>query len=247
MDGMGRALVRHIDADADGTPRVPRYSRQGRTLVGGRATGRRRTDGLDARSLRGLGCTRTRAGIGDYAQRRVGLAGRLGHRLAPATMAGYITATRTFFRDAQEWGWCGRRFDPSTALTTPRSVRAMLGPKPRVIADDVWAKLLWAGLNLAADDLAAANIRAYPLELVHALALTWLFAAQRSDEIVRLRVGCIRWQRHDDADPAPSVCLLDVPVHKTGAAFTKPVDPLLGRAIEAWEAVRPSQPPMIGP
>lgn len=187
----------------------------------------------------------TRAGIGDYAQRRVGLAGRLGRRLAPATMAGYITATRTFFRDAQEWGWCGRRFDPSTALATPRSVRAMLGPKPRVIADDVWAKLLWAGLNLAADDLAAANIRAYPLELVHALALTWLFAAQRSDEIVRLRVGCIRWQRHDDADPAPSVCLLDVPVHKTGAAFTKPVDPLLGRAIEAWEAVRPSQPPMI--
>jgi hypothetical protein len=79
----------------------------------------------------------TRAGIGDYAQRRVGLAGRLGHRLAPATMAGYITATRTFFRDAQEWGWCGRRFDPSTALTTPRSVRAMLGPKPRVITDDV--------------------------------------------------------------------------------------------------------------
>jgi hypothetical protein len=79
----------------------------------------------------------TRAGIGDYAQRRVGLADRLGRRLAPATMAGYITATRTFFRDAQEWGWCVRRFDPSTALTTPRSVRAMLGPKPRVITDDV--------------------------------------------------------------------------------------------------------------
>src|SRR3954469_5575146 len=28
------------------------------------------------------------------------------------------------------------------------------------------------------------------------------------------------------------------------AGFTKPVDPLLGRAIEAWEAVRPAQPPM---
>ena len=35
-----------------------------------------------------------------------------------------------------------RRFDPATALATPRSVRAMLGPRPRVIADDTWAKIL---------------------------------------------------------------------------------------------------------
>jgi integrase len=188
----------------------------------------------------------TRSSIGDFAQRRVGLVGRVGRRLAPATMASYITATRTFLRDCQEWGWCPRRFDPSTALTTPRSIRAMLGPKPRVIADDAWAKILWAGLNLTADDLATAGIRAYPFELVRALALTWLFAAQRSDEIVRLRVGCIRWQPGDGAsDSAESICLLDVPVHKTGAAFTKPVDPLLGRAIAAWETVRPVQPPMI--
>ncbi|MFC5359386.1 hypothetical protein [Azospirillum himalayense] len=70
--------------------------------------------------------------------------------------------------------------------------------------------------------------REYPVELVRALAITWLFAAQRSDEIVRLRVGCVRWQP-DAADPAaPPVCLLDVPVHKTGTAFTKPVDPLVG-------------------
>jgi len=109
-----------------------------------------------------------------------------------------------------------------------------------VIADGVWAKILWAGLNLTADDLAAAGIRAYPLELVHALALTWLFAAQRSDEIVRLRVGCIRSQHGEGGDPVSEpVCLLDIPVHKTGSAFTKPVDPLLGRAVEVWERVRP--------
>ena len=187
----------------------------------------------------------TRTSIGDFAQRRVGLAGRIGRRLAPTSMASYTTVTRTFFRDCQEWGWCARRFDPKTALATPRSVRALLGPKPRVIADDVWAKILWAGLNLSADDLAAAGIRAYPLELVHALALTWLFAAQRSDEIVRLRVGCIRWQHGEGGDPASEpVCLLDIPVHKTGSAFTKPVDPLLGRAVEVWERVRPAQPPM---
>lgn len=184
-----------------------------------------------------------RTSVGDFAQRRVNLLGRLGRRLAPQTMAGYVTVTRTFFRDCQEWGWCPRRFDPKTALATPRSVRAQFGPKPRVIADDAWAKILWAGLNLGADDLTSAGIRAYPLELVRALALTWLFAGQRSDEIARLRVGCIRWQPGDDPAAEP-VCLLDVPVHKTGSAFTKPVDPVMGRAIEAWERVRPAQPPM---
>ncbi len=186
-----------------------------------------------------------RTGIGDFAQRRVGLAGRIGRRLAPTTMASYTTVTRTFFRDCQEWGWCPRRFDPKTALATPRSVRARLGPKPRVIADDAWAKILWAGLNLDAGDLTAAGIRAYPLELVRALTLTWLFAGQRSDEIARLRVGCIRWQPGDIGVPSSEpVCLLDVPVHKTGSAFTKPVDPVVGRAIEAWEEVRPAQLPM---
>jgi hypothetical protein len=42
-----------------------------------------------------------------------------------------------------------------------------------------------------------------------------------------------------------AVCLLDIPTHKTGTAFTKPVDPLLGKAIEAWQAVRPQQPAML--
>ena len=150
------------------------------------------------------------------------------------------TVTRTFFRDCQEWGWCARRFDPKTALATPRSVRAMLGPKPRVIADDAWAKILWAGLNLSVDDLAAAGIRAYPLELVRALALTWLFAAQRSDEIVRLRVGCIRWQhgRWRYRHRSRSACSIS-PSTRRAAAFTKPVDPVLGRAIEAWESGAP--------
>ena len=31
-------------------------------------------------------------------------------------------------------------------------------------------------------------------------------------------------------------------MHKTGTAFTKPVDPLVGQAIEAWQALRPDQP-----
>ena len=126
--------------------------------------------------------------------------------------------------------------------------------EPRVITDDVWAKLLWAGLNIEPDDLpAAAGGPCYPIELIRAITLVWLFAGQRSDEIARLRVGCIRWQH--DGMPIPSdsddvlardaVCLLDIPTHKTGTAFTKPVDPLLGKAIEAWQVVRPDQPKML--
>ena len=38
--------------------------------------------------------------------------------------------------------------DGSATRAAPRSLRALIGPKPKVIADDVWAKLLWAGLNL---------------------------------------------------------------------------------------------------
>ncbi|MFJ2478544.1 tyrosine-type recombinase/integrase [Streptomyces sp. NPDC087659] len=192
--------------------------------------------------------------VGEYVQREFGLSKRDGEPISPRTKAGYLTATRTFFRDCQEWEWIPRRFDPARALATPRSVHALIGPNPRVIADDMWAKLLWAGLNLEPEDLPAnSSGPCYPMELIRAVTLTWLFSGQRSDEIARLRVGCIRWQ-HDGA-PIPgdsrdvlakdAVCLLDVPTHKTGTAFTKPVDPLLGQAIEAWQAIRPDQPKML--
>ena len=189
--------------------------------------------------------------IGDYTQNDESLRDRIGEPLMPRTKSGLLAGARQFFRDCQEWGWITRRFDPARALATPRSIRALIGPDPRVIADDVWAKLLWAGLNLEHSDVYTNPVgRKHPIELLRALALTWLFGGLRSDEIVRLRVGCIRWQREDVALPGDTdetldkdaVCLLDVPVHKTGTAFTKPVDPIVGHAIAAWEAVRPTQP-----
>ncbi len=192
--------------------------------------------------------------VGDYVQRRAGAGKRTREPLSPRTKAGYLTATRTFFRDVQEWGWIPQRFNPARALATPRSVQALLGPNPRVIADHVWAKLLWAGLNLEPQDCPTNTYGlCYPMEMIRAVTLTWLFSGLRSDEIARLRVGCVRWQH--DGMPIPgdsgevlardAVCLLDVPVHKTGTAFTKPVDPLLGKAIEAWQSIRPEQPKML--
>jgi len=196
----------------------------------------------------------TRMRVGDYVGRDVAHRKRAGDPLAPRTIAHIITDVRRFFVDCQRWEWIPYRFDPRRVLVTPRSVRAKIAPDPRVLLDSTWAKLLWAGLNLGREDLpGGANGRRtyYPLELQRALSAVWLFAGLRSDEIVRLRVGCVRWQQ-GDADvpgtdevlPKDAVCLLDVPPHKTVRAYTKPVDPAVGKAIEAWEAVRPEQPPL---
>jgi len=194
-----------------------------------------------------------RMNVGDYVQQQAHLRARVGKPLTAKTKSAYLRVARAFFRDCQEWEWIPRRFDPSAALGTPRSIKALLGPDPRVIADDIWAKLLWAGLNLEPADLPSPAGQSYPAELIRAITLTWLFSGQRSDEIARLRLGCIRWQ-HDgtpilgDSDEVlarDAVCLLDIPTHKTGIAFTKPVDPLLGQAIETWQAVRPHQPAML--
>jgi integrase len=173
---------------------------------------------------------------------------RYGEVLSPRSKASLIGATRTFFCDLQEWEWIERRFDPRRALGIPRSIAALIGPDPRVIADDIWAKLMWAGLNLTPEDLPKHGNKAgtgapwYPIELVRAVALLWLFAGLRVDEILRLRVGAIRWHTPNDNGGDGRVCLLDVPVNKTTPAFTKPVDRLVGEAVDAWQAIRPAQP-----
>ncbi|MEV0623944.1 tyrosine-type recombinase/integrase [Nonomuraea sp. NPDC050404] len=49
----------------------------------------------------------------------------------------------------------------------------------------------------------------------------------------------------DEVLARDAVCLLDVPTHKTGTAFTKLVDLLLCQAMAAWQAVRPTQPKLL--
>jgi integrase len=203
--------------------------------------------------------------VGEYVSGRGLHPNQIGKPLTPNTKRGCLSTMRTFFRDCQSWGWMTTRFDPLRCFATPRSIRARIGPNPRVIADDIWAKLLWAGLNLTEEDLplcvardGAGKLRRrawwYPLEMVKALATTWLFGGLRADEICRLRVGCIRWQWPDgllpdfNTNPATdAICLLDIPTNKTNTAFTKPVDRNLGEAVEMWERVRPDQPPALDP
>jgi len=190
---------------------------------------------------------------------------------------GFLGVLRRCLTDAQEWGWEERRFNPQRVFATPRSLKHQIRIAPRTISDDIWAKLLWAGLNLRAEDCPlrghhrthrwpkAGLERAplpgefesyYPLEMIRALAILWLFSGLRSDELSRLRVGCARMQTVVTGEGTPvttgetqskPVCLLDIPLHKTGRAFTKPVDPLVGEAIAAWETVRPAQPDLADP
>lgn len=174
---------------------------------------------------------------------------------SPASKRRFLYAMRTFIRDCQDWGWIPTHFNPHQCFAVPRAIRAGAQVNPRVIADDVWAKLLHAGLNLTEADLPRSRPDArtgfrYPLALVRAIALVWLFAGLRNDEIRRLRVGCVRWYQQElevtgtgETLPKDAVCLLDVPVNKTSGEFTKPVDRYVGLAIAAWEQVRPPQPP----
>lgn len=163
-----------------------------------------------------------------------------------------IATIKVFFRDLHEWEWIKPRFDPHRSFRVANHIIAAAKTPPRVLSEDVWAKLIWAGLNLTEDDIDPYNltrdsltpVHKYPIEMLQALVTIWLFAGLRSDEIGRLRVGCIRWQEAIEADSKHDVCLLEVPAHKTGPAFTKPVDGLVGRAIERWEHLRPELPSM---
>lgn len=195
--------------------------------------------------------------IGEYCNPRRCRRSMEGKPVRPSTKSCILGSLRIFFRELQEKEWIKRRFDPFRALATPASVRQLHAVEPRIVADDIWAKLLHAGLNLTMTDLPLVEsgqkprLRRpwYPLDMVCAVTAIWLFAGLRQDEILRLRVGCIRWQREEltvqstgETLPPHSVCMLAVPANKTSPAYTKPVDPILGHAVAAWEKVRPVQP-----
>ena len=178
-----------------------------------------------------------------------------GKPMADRTKDTRLAAMRAFFRDCQEWEWIERRFNPGRVFATPRTIKAKIGPSPRVIADDIWAKLQWAGLNLTKEDIPVtpnSGGTVYPQEMVRAMAAVWLFCGLRNNEFKRLRRGCIRYLPSDlqvagtnERVSPKKVCWLDVPTNKNGTAFTKPVDPAVGEAVQAWEAVRPEQPAAV--
>jgi hypothetical protein len=162
-------------------------------------------------------------GIGDWTHKESSQGESEPVPLTAKTKVQHLKAVSSFMRDCQEWNWIPRRFDPRRAFTTPRSIQSLLGPNPRAIDDEIWAKLMWAGLNLTQQDLpVSGNSRTsrkscYPFELVSACTLVWLFTGLRADEICRLKVGCIRWQKDDlvvtgtdEVVPKETICWLSV-------------------------------------
>lgn len=188
--------------------------------------------------------------MGQYAgPTRAFLRVRPSKEIKPRTIVGTLVAARRFFRDLQMAELIPLRFTPDTYLAPPRSVTNKIGPDPRVIDKALWAKLVWAGQHLEAGDLLSPQ---YPLEMVRALAAVWLFTARRSDEIYRLRVGCVEWPATDLTDPETGtvvprekVCYLHIPTNKTSPPFKIPVAPYVGRMVEAWERTRPHQPAQL--
>jgi len=207
-------------------------------------------------SIEWIACV-DRLAIGQYSDHEFNRRGDFGKTLRPRAKDTLIGDVRAFFKDLQEWELIPRKFDAQRTLATPAAISRLTGPDPRVIAPDMWAKLMHAGLNVSVEDLpqnmcgqeGSKRFAWYPLAMVQALAAVWLFAGLRADEVRRLRVGCIRWQHEDllidptlETLPKASICLLDVPTNKTSTAFTKPVDRTLGQAVVAWEKLRPWQP-----
>ena len=61
---------------------------------------------------------------------------RRGKMMMPAARARMLGHIRTFFHDLQEWGWIPVRFSPERVFRAPRSLTSLVGPEPRIVADD---------------------------------------------------------------------------------------------------------------
>ena len=179
-----------------------------------------------------------------------------GKEYAAATKAYMFSLIRSFLNDGQDYDFFTLTFEPDSALRTPRNILNAIRPHPKALSDANWEKLEQAGLALTQEDLlslqdqvnVSAHEASYPLPLVRAIALVWLFGGLRTDEIVRLPLGCIRplpSPTDDEQGLWDHVCLLHVPVNKSCDEFDKPVEYYLGEAVQAWEAERPAGPQRV--
>jgi integrase len=170
---------------------------------------------------------------------------------------------RRFFRDLQERPHAvgkepARRiashFNPQQAFETPAAVKRLIQPDPRDIDVPFWYKLAYAAATLSQEDLVGTG--SYPLSYYRAAGLLWVTSARRSNEIARLRVGCVR----RDWDPGmldengvcveqeTQLCYLHIPSNKTCGPFWIWIPECTATAIEAWQQERPDkQFPKIDP
>ncbi|MGH2370444.1 MAG: hypothetical protein ACRDI2_19895, partial [Chloroflexota bacterium] len=189
--------------------------------------------------------------------------GLLGKRLGHEAISQFLAALRRFFRDLQTKAHAvgaapGRRlprqFEPREALATPERVqRALAGAEPRDIALPIWQRLAVQAARLAPDDLGPTPY--WPFAAVQAIALLWVSTARRPNELLRVRVDCVRsqWEpdmRNDTGDPLPSgatvvgeaqgakVFYLHIPSSKYGGPGWIWLPKYTAEAIARWQAER---------
>jgi len=210
----------------------------------------------------------TSARVGDYVSAR-GMKylnkERVGKPLAPRTMEARIAALRRFFTDLQDRPHAvgkapshniERRFTPGMLFDLPPSIKRLIQPDPRDIDEVVWCKLTYAAATLAEEDASPLWWR-YPVSYYQAVALLWVTSARRPNEIMRLRIGCIRrdWDPEmldEQGVPFPEqdarLCYLQIPSSKTKGPYWVPIPGYAADAVEAWERERPTnQPKLIDP
>src|SRR5258708_4098699 len=150
-------------------------------------------------------------------------------------------------------------------LTTPRHIRQLMDlADPRDIDLRVWARLAIAAATLSQNDLPQGTTT-YPLSLYRALALLWVTSARRPNEIIRLRLDCVRadvapellgesdqvieyltilasrkqQEYEEETTKAPMLNYVDIPSGKTRGPFYIWIPDYVTDAIEAWKQERP--------
>src|SRR5450755_4488142 len=138
--------------------------------------------------------------------------------------------------------------------------RAIDKVNPRDIDLRVWAKLTIAAATLSQGDLPRGT--RYPLSLQRALGLLWVTSARRPNELVRLRLDCLRedWnpemqsdepsvmarsqarQAQEGEEKEPSkIYYLHVPTGKNRGPFWIWIPDYTANAINIWKQERPLQ------
>ena len=183
--------------------------------------------------------------------------------LQPTGKSHRIQGVKSFFRSLQKYSYevDGRmeprlaiNWNPADTLATPESVKAQIQPNPRNVQEEAWLKLVWTACTLNADMVKEILPGSkYPLALLRAVALVWVTACRRRDEIRRLPLDCVRreWapemldENGVQIEPAEDLWYLLVPTNKFRGIFWSPIPQYTGEAILAWQAVRPKNQPLL--
>ncbi|WP_172331664.1 site-specific integrase [Mangrovicoccus sp. HB161399] len=185
---------------------------------------------------------------GDFVAKYTGSRELIGQPQPPERKRWQFSALRRFFADLEKAG-IRIRFPYKDIFRLPRNIATGAKHSPRVIDEEIWTKLISAAMELAYEDLPkfTSSIAYYPIEMVRAAALVWLFAGLRRSELHRLPLDCIFNARDLFPGIEEDSPLLVVPEIGKSRRYLKMIFPDAVEAIEKWKEVRPPHPKIPDP